>query len=41
MLSVDGVHTLINVVIVNSIQVDLVSWFVIFCAVTKIVVIQA
>lgn len=38
MLSINGVYTLSNVVIVNSTRVDLVSWVVIFGGVTVTIV---
>jgi hypothetical protein len=39
-LLVDGVHTLIDVIIADRVQVDLVSRVVFFCGVATIVVVQ-
>ncbi len=40
MLSVDGVYTLVDIVIADPTQVDLVSQVVFFCGVAIIVAIQ-
>jgi hypothetical protein len=40
-LLINGVHTLVDVVIVDPTQVDLISWATISCGVATLVVTQA